>query len=164
MLVGAYEPVENLYSEELSKLIHSMLQRDPDNRPSIKEILTGQMVVNKAKEFKITIPIKRKPKSPGCKTIFKTLKTTNSKVKYFKDSHKSQLSVLQSRNGSSNFLRKGKRSLKPKGSSVVIGDKWVNDSDFFTEISAQISDIVIEKVHKQRIYRIKRKHVPHIIN
>jgi serine/threonine protein kinase len=123
MLIGAYEPVKNLYSDELSTLINSMLQRDPESRPSIKEILMSPMVVSKAKEFKITIPIKRIPKSPGCKKIFKTLKTTNSQVKYLNNSHKSQRSVLQSRNGSSNFLRKGKRSLKPKGSSVVLGDK-----------------------------------------
>ena len=46
-----YEKIPNLYNKEIESLIDKMLQKQPEKRPSIKEILKMQIFENSVKKY-----------------------------------------------------------------------------------------------------------------
>ena len=50
---GIYEPIQNVYSNDLKKIISLMLKQNPNERPSAKELLNGEIVQKKIKEYKL---------------------------------------------------------------------------------------------------------------
>ena len=50
---GFYEPIQSVYSKELKYIISLMLRQNPNERPSAKELLNGEIVQNKIKEYKL---------------------------------------------------------------------------------------------------------------
>lgn len=51
MLKGSFPRIPACYSEELSNVITSLLQQNPDSRLSIKDLLTNPVVVKNCKDF-----------------------------------------------------------------------------------------------------------------
>nr|XP_046261277.1 NIMA-related kinase 12 [Scatophagus argus] len=51
---GEYDPVDNVYSDNISSLIHTMLHLNPENRPSAACILSGAYVQDRLKSLKYT--------------------------------------------------------------------------------------------------------------
>ena len=52
---GIYEQIPDFYSEELKIMIRKMLQRDPKQRPSTRELLECEIITKKMKELKINM-------------------------------------------------------------------------------------------------------------
>ena len=50
---GKYNPIPDFYSNDLKNMISFMLQKDPNLRPSTKQILESDIIVKKIKELKI---------------------------------------------------------------------------------------------------------------
>ena len=50
---GIYEPIQNVYSNDLKNIISLMLRQNPNERPTAKELLNGEIVQNKIKEYKL---------------------------------------------------------------------------------------------------------------
>jgi NIMA (never in mitosis gene a)-related kinase len=50
---GTFEPISNVYSNDLKNIINSMLRKDPNERPTAKELINGEIVQNKIKEYKL---------------------------------------------------------------------------------------------------------------
>ena len=50
---GIYNPIPDFYSNDLKNMISFMLQKDPNLRPSTKQILESDIIVKKIKELKI---------------------------------------------------------------------------------------------------------------
>jgi serine/threonine protein kinase len=46
-----HEPIPDMYSKELACLIDLLLEKDPKNRPSVREILKMDLIRKKAQEF-----------------------------------------------------------------------------------------------------------------
>lgn len=46
-----HKPIPDRYSKELGDLIERLLQKDPQKRPSVREILKMQLIRRKAEEF-----------------------------------------------------------------------------------------------------------------
>lgn len=137
IFLGTLEPAKNIESEGLLSLIQAMLQKDPEKRPSVREILKNPELQAKAKELRISLPFKRRLMSPAYNAMHKILKKSNIKHPAATENHKSQRSVLMSRNSSSNGLSKVRKTLKSKGNSVVLAEKCINDNDFFIQLSNQ---------------------------
>ena len=53
---GDYEPISDVYSNDLRYIINSMLRKDPNERPTAKELINGEIVQNKIKEYKLGNP------------------------------------------------------------------------------------------------------------
>ena len=55
------------------------------------------------------------------------------------------------------MLKKAKHNgHNSKGNSVVLGEKCLNDSDFFTNINEKINDIALDK-SKIRLFTIRKQ-------
>ena len=50
---GIYEPIQNVYSNDLKKIISIMLRQNPNERPSAKELLNGEIIQKKIQEYKL---------------------------------------------------------------------------------------------------------------
>ena len=50
---GVYNPIPDFYSNDLKNMISFMLQKDPNLRPSTKQILESDIIIKKIKELKI---------------------------------------------------------------------------------------------------------------
>jgi NIMA (never in mitosis gene a)-related kinase len=54
-LTGAVTPMTGNYSNEIKDLVTSLLNREPDKRPSIKEVLANPLLINTFMDLPINI-------------------------------------------------------------------------------------------------------------
>ena len=50
---GNYEPIQNVYSNDLKNIISLMLRQNPNERPTAKELINGEIVQKKIKEYRL---------------------------------------------------------------------------------------------------------------
>ena len=50
---GIYEPIQKVYSNDLQNIISLMLRQNPNERPTAKELLYGEILQNKIREYKL---------------------------------------------------------------------------------------------------------------
>ncbi|CAB4035030.1 serine threonine- kinase Nek8-like, partial [Paramuricea clavata] len=55
ILTGAVPPMTGTYSNEIKDLVTSLLNREPDKRPSIKEVLANPLLINTFMDLPINI-------------------------------------------------------------------------------------------------------------
>lgn len=48
---GAYQPLPDVYSEELRNLVDCLLQSNPDDRPTVNSILQMDMIASRIQLF-----------------------------------------------------------------------------------------------------------------
>ena len=71
---GIYEPIQNIYSNDLKNIISLMLRQNPKERPSAKELLNGVIVQNKIKEYKFGNIYEEGNNNDGFKGLIETIK------------------------------------------------------------------------------------------
>lgn len=115
IMKGKYDPVSNLYSNDIKKLVDTMLEKNDKIRPSIFELMKQQSFISKAKSYGLIHCVIRV--NPGIETVINSKENPSDDVeKKMKESGHFTLVNLKFKGDNNN----GNHNNVFKGSKVAI--------------------------------------------
>ena len=81
-----YKPIPNIYSKELNDMIHLILVKDSDKRPTASDLLKNNIIINKIKELNIKNEVKDESSFIN-KTVSRIINDYNNNIKKLDNTH-----------------------------------------------------------------------------